>query len=60
LLTSAAVISLALGLYQTFRTTDSTYSGETTKLKWLKGAVIIGVIIIVIIISALNDWQMER
>lgn len=52
LLTIAAVISLSLGLYETF-------SGGSSA-DWIEGVAIIIAIIIVTVVTAVNDWQKER
>ncbi|KAF2838811.1 calcium-translocating P-type ATPase [Patellaria atrata CBS 101060] len=56
LLTVAAVISLALGLYQTFGVTEH----EGAKVEWVEGVAIMVAIIIVVVVGAANDWQKER
>jgi len=50
-LTVAAVIALALGLYQAL-------SGGG--VEWIEGVAIIIAIIVVVIVGALNDWQKEK
>lgn len=57
LLTIAAVISLALGLYQTFGVKHE--PGEP-KVEWIEGVAIIVAIVIVVVVGAANDWQKER
>ncbi|PKS08310.1 hypothetical protein jhhlp_005254 [Lomentospora prolificans] len=57
LLSVAAVVSLALGLYQTF---GSTEHHDGAKVEWVEGVAIIVAIAIVSIVGALNDWQKER
>jgi len=57
LLTVAAVISLSLGLYQTFGIKHK--DGEP-KVEWVEGVAIIVAIVIVVVVGALNDWQKER
>jgi len=57
LLTCAAVISLALGLYQTFGVKHE--PGEP-KVEWIEGVAIIVAIVIVVVVGAANDWQKER
>ena len=52
ILTIAAVISLALGLYQTF------VGGSD--LEWIEGVAICIAIFAVVTVGAANDWQMER
>lgn len=55
LLTAAAVVSLALGIYQSL-TADP---GEP-RVQWVEGVAIIVAILIVVIVGAANDWQKER
>ncbi|KXX78339.1 Calcium-transporting ATPase 2 [Madurella mycetomatis] len=55
LLTAAAVVSLALGLYQTFGAQH-----EGGGVEWVEGVAIMVAIVIVVIVGTLNDWQMER
>lgn len=55
LLTVAAVISLALGIYQSVRPQD----GEAP-VEWVEGVAIMVAIIIVVVVGAANDWQKER
>ena len=57
LLTCAAVISLALGLYQTFGVEHE--PGEPA-VEWIEGVAIIVAIVIVVVVGAANDWQKER
>ncbi|KGQ00979.1 calcium-translocating P-type ATPase, PMCA-type [Paracoccidioides lutzii Pb01] len=52
LLTIAAVVSLSLGLYETF-------SGGSP-VDWIEGVAICVAILIVTLVTALNDWQKER
>ncbi|KAL8701555.1 MAG: hypothetical protein Q9224_000443 [Gallowayella concinna] len=54
LLTVAAVVSLALGIYQSIRKVD----GES--VQWVEGVAIMAAIIIVVVVGAANDWQKER
>lgn len=54
LLTVAAVVSLALGIYQ------SQSGKEDEKLQWVEGVAIAVAIIIVVAVGAANDWQKER
>ncbi|KAL7940485.1 cation transporting ATPase [Trichoderma barbatum] len=56
LLSVAAIVSLALGLYQTFGQTEH----EGANVEWVEGVAIIIAIAIVVIVGALNDWQKER
>ncbi|GIK02855.1 hypothetical protein Aspvir_006917 [Aspergillus viridinutans] len=55
LLTVAAIISLALGIYQSVTATD----GEA-RVQWVEGVAIIVAIVIVVVVGAANDWQKER
>jgi Ca2+-transporting ATPase len=57
LLTCAAIISLALGLYQTFGVKHE--PGEPA-VEWIEGVAIIVAIVIVVVVGAANDWQKER
>lgn len=57
LLSGAAVISLALGLYQTF---GGTHPPGEPKLDWVEGVAIIVAISIVVIVGGMNDYQKER
>lgn len=57
LLTIAAIISLALGLYQTF---GVKHEPGVPKIEWVEGVAIIVAIVIVVVVGALNDWQKER
>ena len=57
LLTIAAVVSLALGLYTTFGTPHA--EGEA-RVEWVEGVAIMVAIVIVVAVGTINDWQMER
>lgn len=57
LLTIAAMISLALGLYQTF---GQEHEPGEPKVEWIEGVAICVAIIIVVVVGAANDWQKER
>ncbi|KAK7432542.1 plasma membrane calcium [Neonectria magnoliae] len=58
LLTVAAVISLALGLYETLGVEHE--PGDPTPVDWVEGVAICVAIIIVTVVGSLNDWQKER
>ncbi|KAL7629860.1 plasma membrane calcium [Parahypoxylon ruwenzoriense] len=58
LLTVAAIISLALGLYETFGTVKE--PGSPPSVDWVEGVAIIIAILIVTLVGSLNDWQKER
>jgi Ca2+-transporting ATPase len=55
LLTVAAIISLALGIYQSV-----TAKNDEPRVQWVEGVAIIVAIVIVVIVGAANDWQKER
>ncbi|KAL5336921.1 hypothetical protein BJX70DRAFT_258312 [Aspergillus crustosus] len=55
LLTVAAVISLALGIYQSV-----TAAPGEPRVQWVEGVAIIVAILIVVVVGAANDWQKER
>ncbi|PFH53183.1 hypothetical protein AMATHDRAFT_138450 [Amanita thiersii Skay4041] len=57
LLSIAAVVSLALGLFQDFGTPRT--DGEPP-VDWVEGVAIMIAILIVVIVGSLNDWQKER
>ncbi|KAL2060048.1 hypothetical protein VTL71DRAFT_9870 [Oculimacula yallundae] len=57
LLTIAAVVSLSLGLYQTF---GQPHKPGEAKVEWVEGVAIMAAIIIVVVVGTLNDWQKER
>jgi len=57
-LTVAAAISLALGLYETFGATHP--PGSPTPVDWVEGLAICIAIIIVVLVTAINDWQKEQ
>ncbi|OBA19870.1 Ca2+-transporting P-type ATPase [Metschnikowia bicuspidata var. bicuspidata NRRL YB-4993] len=62
LLTVAAVISLALGLYETFGQ-ETEYDDENNavpKVDWVEGVAIITAVVIVVVVGAANDFQKER
>lgn len=55
LLTVAAVISLALGIYQSITATNG-----QARVQWVEGVAIVVAIVIVVVVGAANDWQKER
>ncbi|KAK0385252.1 hypothetical protein NLU13_7728 [Sarocladium strictum] len=57
LLSIAAAISLAVGLYQTF---GGEHEAGTPKVEWVEGVAIIVAIAIVVIVGSLNDYSKER
>ncbi|ODO10159.1 calcium-translocating P-type ATPase, PMCA-type [Cryptococcus amylolentus CBS 6273] len=67
LLSVAAVVSLALGLYQDLGTppkviyNDDCPNGcEEAQVDWVEGVAIVVAIIIVVMVGSVNDWQKER
>ncbi|POS71435.1 calcium-translocating P-type ATPase [Diaporthe helianthi] len=58
LLTVAAVISLALGLYETFGVEHP--PGAPPAVDWIEGVAICVAIIIVVGVGSVNDWQKEK
>ncbi|PHH67942.1 hypothetical protein CDD82_978 [Ophiocordyceps australis] len=57
LLSVAAVISLGVGLYQTF---GGKHKPGEAKVDWVEGVAIIVAIAIVVIVGSLNDYSKER
>ncbi|PQE25881.1 putative calcium P-type ATPase NCA-2 protein [Rutstroemia sp. NJR-2017a BBW] len=57
LLSIAAAISLAVGLYQTFGTK---HDPEHPPIEWVEGVAIIVAIVVVVVVGSLNDYQKER
>ena len=61
LLSVAAIVSLALGLYETFTITEYDLEGNPLpKVDWVEGVAIIVAILIVVLVGAANDFQKER
>jgi len=58
LLTIAAVISLALGLYETFGVDHG--PNAPPSVDWIEGCAICVSIVVVVLVGAVNDWQKER
>ncbi|KKY27427.1 putative calcium-translocating p-type atpase [Diplodia seriata] len=58
LLTAAAAISLALGLYETFGVEHP--PDAPMPVDWIEGCAICIAIVIVVMVGALNDYQKER
>ncbi|RPA93907.1 calcium-translocating P-type ATPase [Choiromyces venosus 120613-1] len=58
LLTVAAVISLALGLYEALGVKHP--AGSPPSVDWVEGVAIVVAIVIVVLVGSLNDWQKER
>ncbi|KAJ7349180.1 hypothetical protein DFH08DRAFT_697693 [Mycena albidolilacea] len=57
LLSIAAVVSLALGLFQDFGSSRS--EGEAP-VDWVEGVAIMVAILITVVVGSANDWQKER
>lgn len=55
ILSIAAVVSLAVGLYQTFGVQH-----EGPGLEWIEGVAIMVAIVIVVLVGAINDWNKEK
>lgn len=62
LLSIVAVVSLAIGLYETFgQPPDYDENGNPKpRVEWVEGVAIIAAIAIVSLVGAANDWQKER
>ena len=59
LLTVAAVVSLALGIYQSIQAGKPGHD-PSEKVAWVEGVAIVVAIVVVVVVGALNDWQKER
>lgn len=57
LLSIAAVVSLALGLFQDFGTPQP--AGQPP-VDWVEGVAIMIAVLIVVVVGSINDWQKER
>ncbi|GMF03069.1 unnamed protein product [Ambrosiozyma monospora] len=62
ILSVAAIVSLALGLYETFgQPTEYDSEGKAEpKVEWVEGVAIIVAIAIVVLVGAANDYNKER
>ncbi|KAK4119310.1 calcium-translocating P-type ATPase [Parathielavia appendiculata] len=60
LLSAAAVVSLAVGIYQTLAPTENHEDGSFSGAEWVEGVAIIVAIAIVVLVGSLNDYQKER
>ncbi|KAI4145015.1 MAG: hypothetical protein LQ340_006456 [Diploschistes diacapsis] len=60
LLTVAAVVSLALGIYQSVQANKGLAKDPGEKVAWVEGVAIVVAIVIVVLVGAANDWQKER
>jgi len=50
----SAIVSLALGFYQSFR------PGATDKVEWVQGVAILVAVVVITVAQALNDYSQER
>jgi Ca2+-transporting ATPase len=51
------VVSLALGLYQSF---GQSHEPGQPRVDWVEGVAIMVAVIVIVLVSALNDFQKER
>ena len=58
LLTVAAVVSLAVGIYQSVDPPAD--ERKEAHVQWVEGVAIVVAIVIVVVVGAANDWQKER
>ncbi|KAI4146286.1 MAG: hypothetical protein L6R39_003508 [Caloplaca ligustica] len=58
ILTAAAVISLALGIYEAVGQTPA--PGEGQSLDWVEGLAIMVAIVIVVLVTGVNDYRREK
>lgn len=58
LLSIAAVVSLAIGIYQSVQSASE--EGGEAPIEWVEGVAIMVAIIVVVIVGSINDWQKER
>jgi len=49
-----AIVSLALGFYQSFR------PGATNKVEWVEGVAILIAVFVIDLVQAVNDYDQER
>lgn len=56
-LTAAAVVSLAIGLYQTF---DTPRTSGNPPIEWVEGVAIIVAIVVIVLVGSINDYQKEQ
>ena len=57
LLTAAAAVSLAIGLYQTF---TIPHTPDNPPIQWVEGVAILTAITIIVLVSTINDWAKSR
>ncbi|KAK9467993.1 hypothetical protein V1512DRAFT_260523 [Lipomyces arxii] len=61
LLSIAAIVSFALGMYQSFGTPPEydRQGNRVPKVDWIEGVAILVAVVVVVSVGALNDWQKE-
>jgi len=57
LLTAAAAVSLAIGLYQTL---TAVHTVANPAVEWVQGVAIIAAIVIIVLAASINDWEKSR
>jgi Ca2+-transporting ATPase len=57
LLTAAAAVALAIGLYQTFAIPPTP---DNPPIQWVEGVAILIAIIIIVLVGTINDWAKSR
>ncbi|KAK1451790.1 calcium-translocating P-type ATPase [Colletotrichum melonis] len=57
LLSIAAIVSLALGLYETF---GQSHAPGEARVEWVEGVAIMVAIVIVVMVGSINDWRMQQ
>ncbi|KAH8901093.1 calcium-translocating P-type ATPase [Thozetella sp. PMI_491] len=57
LLTAAAAVSLAIGLYQTF---SLVHTVSNPPVEWVEGVAILVAVVIVVLAGLVNDWEKQR
>lgn len=61
MLTVAAVISLAVGIYEDLTTIEYDVNGNRIPgVKWVEGTAIILAVLIVVVVGSVNDYQKEQ
>ncbi|TPX31005.1 hypothetical protein SmJEL517_g05550 [Synchytrium microbalum] len=60
LLSCAALVSLAVGLYEDFKPPTSTAPEDNQKIHWIEGFSILMAVMIVVLASSINDYQKEK
>lgn len=56
----AAIISLALSFYRPPHDVGGSHDDTEQKAGWIEGAAILIAVIVVVIVTALNDWSKEK